>query len=57
MHEEVNPTEEIAAATLHVKRLTALAYLGFAAAVLVVGSFSLREYLKKVSTNCDAGAL
>ena len=41
MHEEVNPTEEIAAATLHVKRLTALAYLGFAAAVLVVGSFSL----------------
>lgn len=44
MTEELNPTEEIAAATLHVRRLTMLAYAGFVAAALVIGFFGFKFY-------------
>ena len=42
MSEEVDPAEEIAAATLHVKRLTTLASVGFAAPVLVIAFFTFK---------------
>lgn len=44
MSEEIDPAGEIAAATVHVKRLTALAYVGFAAAVLVIGFFTFKFF-------------
>lgn len=42
MTEQIDPTEEIAAATRHVKRLTTLAYVGFVAAALVIGFFGFK---------------
>jgi hypothetical protein len=44
MPEELDPAEEIAAATTHVKRLTTLAYVGFAAALLVIGFFAFKFF-------------
>ena len=44
MSEEIDPAEEIAAATIHVKRLTTLAYVGFAAAAVVIGFFTFKFY-------------
>lgn len=44
MTNEIDPAEEIAAATTHVKRLTTLAYVGFATSVLVIGFFVVKFF-------------